>query len=390
VHVLYLIDSLARGGAEQSLASLAPHFSAAGVRLDVAYLTERDGVQKELTLGGAELFALGTGRHRLSSIDRVRRLLNERTPDLLHTALFESDISGRIAATITWRPVVSSLVNVAYGPEQLSDPRLAWWKLRGAQLVDAATATSVVRFHAVSRYVADLMSRRLWLSRARIDVVHRGRDASKLGTRDPARRLAARKSLGVTSTTPVLLAIARQEYQKGLDLLLRAMPRVLRDVPEARLFIAGRPGNLTDSLHQDIHRLDLADVVRFLGPREDVPDLLCGADVFVSPSRWEGMPGSLIEAMALETPIVASRIATIREAVGDDGIAHLVKPDDPDALAIEIVATLSDPMAVTERTRLGRTRFLERFTQEAIAAQMIEFYQHAVEQSRRRRRRIQS
>lgn len=386
MHVLYLIDSLAEGGAERSLASLAPHFLAAGIKLDVAYLSERSGVGTHLIDAGAELFALGTNRHRIRSIGRVRRLLSERAPDLLHTTLFESDVAGRAAGSLAWLPVVSSLANVGYGPDQLSDPRLAAWKVRGAQLLDGITARTVVRFHAVSRYVAEVMARRLMLPRSRVEVVPRGRDATQLGTRNEARRAAVRAALDVGSETPLVLAVARQEYQKGLDVLVRAMPRVLERLPEARLLVAGREGNLTSALGQDVDRLGLGDVVRFLGARHDVPELLCGADTFATPSRWEGMPGTVIEAMALEAPIVASDIPPVREVVGDGVPALLVPPDDSDALADGIVATLLEPVAAAERAQLGRARFLERFTQEAAAAAMIAFYERALSRSRRRRR----
>jgi glycosyltransferase involved in cell wall biosynthesis len=384
VHILYLIDSLAEGGAEQSLASLAPHFVSAGIRLDVAYLSERSGVQSRLAEAGVELFSLGTDRHRVRSIRLVRRLLSERAPDLLHTTLFEADVAGRLAGSLAWLPVVSSLVNVGYGPAQLSDPRLSAWKVRGAQLLDAITARSVVRFHAVSHHVAKVMAHRLMIPRSRVEVVPRGRDASQLGTRSETRRAAARTALNIDPATPLVLAVARQEYQKGLDILVRAMPRVLETLPDARLLVAGREGNLTPTLREDVGRLGLGGTVHFLGARQDVPELLCGADVFAAPSRWEGMPGTVIEAMALEAPIVASDIPTVREVVGSGAPALLVRPGDADALAMAIVAALSEPAAAAERAHLGRARFLERFTQEAAAAAMIDFYEGALTRTRRR------
>jgi glycosyltransferase involved in cell wall biosynthesis len=384
MHVVYLIDSLAEGGAERSLASLAPHLLGAGVTLDVAYLRERGGVRSQLADAGVELFPLGTERHRARSIARVHRLLWERAPDLLHTTLFESDLAGRVAGSVRWLPVVSSLVNEGYGPEQISDPGLATWKVRGAQVLDALTARTVVRFHAVSHHVAGVMSRRLLLPRSRIEVIPRARDPRRLGARTDARRSAARAELGIAPRKPLVVAVARQEYQKGLDVLVRAMPTVLERLPDSRLIVAGREGNLTPSLQRDVHRLALDGVVRFLGARNDVAELLCAADAFAAPSRWEGMPGAVIEALALQAPIVASDIRAIREVAGDD-TASLVQPDDPGALAEAIVVTLTNPAVAAERARTGRARFLERFTQEAVAAAMVAFYERALSRSRRRR-----
>ena len=381
MRVLYLIDSLVPGGAEQSLASLAPFYTGAGVRLDVAYLHDRPGLQPSLQEAGAELFCLGSGRDRLRSIQLTRRLIAERAPDLIHTTLFEADLAGRTAGWLSRVPVVSSLVNLEYGPEQRSDPRLKGWKLRAAQAADAGTARAVHRFHAVSRSVADVMARRLLLPRRRIDVVPRGRDAKGLGRRTSDRRAAARGALGVDSTTSLVLAVARHEYQKGLDLLIEAFPRILHATPEARLLVVGREGGHTNALSQAIQRLQLNEAVLLLGARNDVPDLLCGADVFVAPSRWEGLPGAVLEAMALEAPIVASDIPSVREAVAEDS-AVLVPSGDPVALADAVTATLRDPSAAAERARHARADFLERFTLEAVAAAMLSFYERALMRTR--------
>lgn len=378
MHVLYVIDSLAPGGAERSLAALAPRYAARGVALDVAYLKERPGVQGELVRAGATLFSLAGSGGRAGWVRRATRLVRRRRPDLVHTTLFEADIAGRVAASLAGVPVVSSLVNPEYGPEQLSDPRLSRWKVRGARLVDALTARRVARFHAITSYVADVMAGRLGLRRDRIDVVPRGRDPEELGRRSPERRAAARDGMGVGPETAVVLAAARHEHQKGLDVLLEAFPLVLREVPSARLVVAGREGNQTPLLRTAVERLGLAGAVRFLGVRDDVPDLLCAADVFVLPSRWEGLGSVLLEAMALEAPIVASDVPAVREVVGDGEEARLVPPERPDALASRIVATLADARGAADRARRARARFLQRYTIDRVADQMIAFYDRSV------------
>jgi glycosyltransferase involved in cell wall biosynthesis len=143
--------------------------------------------------------------------------------------------------------------------------------------------------------------------------------------------------------------------------------------PRARLLVAGRDGNETQSLITLVEQLQLQPAVTFLGERCDVPELLCAADVFAFPTRWEGMPGTVIEAMALEAPIVASDLAPVREVVGDDRSARLVAPNDVEQLAQAIHATLHDDR-VEDRTAVARARFLERFTIEGVADEMMRFY----------------
>jgi glycosyltransferase involved in cell wall biosynthesis len=381
---LYLIDSLAGGGAERSLAALSPHLAPRGVQLEVAYLHERQGVQGAFEAAGVRLHPLGGSAGRFDLVRRTRRLVGDVRPDLVHTTLFEADVSGRIAGALARVPVVSSLVNVAYSDTQLKDPRLRPWKVRAAQVVDGATARLVARFHAISGHVASEMCRRLWIPRARVEVVPRGRDASSLGVRSDARRTAARRDLGLDDAEPMLLAAARQEFQKGLDVLLHALPEVLGRIPRARLLVAGREGNETSTLQALVDRLGLAARVSFLGARSDVAELMCAADAFVFPSRWEGLGSVLLEAMALEVPIVASDLPPVREVLGGDRGALLVPSDDPAALSDALVRALADQAATAERVGYSRGRFVERYTIERVADATVAFYEHALGDGRKR------
>jgi glycosyltransferase involved in cell wall biosynthesis len=382
MRVLYFIDSLVPAGAERSLSALAPHYARLGVRLDVAYLVEGAGLHMELQAAGASLHSIA-GQGRMGRLYRGEQLVRRQHPDIVHTTLFEADVVGRIAGAVCRTPVVSSLVNVAYGPEQLRDRNLRRWKVRGAHLTDMATAQLVSRFHANSKSVADVMGHRLLISGRRIEIVPRGRDPEELGTRTADRRARTRRILGVDAGEILILAIARQEHQKGLDLVLRALSAMRIRYPQAKLVVAGREGNQSAYLRELLDRLDLGEAVRFLGPRRDIPDLLCAADVFVSPSRWEGFPGVLLEAMALEAPIVATDLKPVREVVGDEIAARLVPEERPDLLAEALLMTLDNPDEAKQRTRAARERFLTRFTIDRIAERMVALYDRMLSPARR-------
>jgi len=376
LRVLYLIDSLVPGGAERSLAAMAPHLIAGGIRLEVATLHERPGLHDELTGIGVPLHCLAGPGGRAGWIARTVRLIATRRPDIVHTTLFEADVAGRVAAAMCRTPVVSSLVNVAYGPEQQGSG-IGSTKLGAARLVDAVTARPVIRFHAVSRHVGEVMAQRLHLQSVRVEVVPRGRDPELLGRRTEERRASARAGLGL-GDDPVVLAAARHEQQKGLDTLVEAVPFVLGSARAARFLIAGREGTQTRRLYALVDRLGVHDAVWFLGTRADVYDLLCAADVFAFPSRWEGMPGAILEAMALETPIVASDVPPVREAVTDGVSARLVPPGRPQALAEAIVDSLGDPAGNVMRTARALSDFHARFTIGRAAEGMLAFYEHAL------------
>jgi glycosyltransferase involved in cell wall biosynthesis len=377
VRVLYLIDSLSAGGAEQALVSMAQPLSSRGVSLEIGYLYERPGLHRELEELGVSLFCLDGSSGRIGRLQRARRLLLEHRSDLVHTTLLEADIIGRVAGLVTRTPVVTSLVNVRHAESEVHNPQLAVWKTGTMHALDTVTARIVVRFHALTNYVADTMARRLAIPRDRIDVIPRGRDPASLGTRTTDRRTRVRANLGVRPGTPLLLAVGRQERQKGLDVLLEAFSRVRHIKPDARLLIAGRDGSETPHLRRIAARLELGPTVQFLGTRSDIPDLLCAADMFVFPSRWEGLGSVLLEAMALETPIVASDLPPVREILMD-GSASLVGPSDAPSLAVAILQTLADDTEATTRANLARTHFLETFTIDGVADRMVAFYDRAI------------
>jgi glycosyltransferase involved in cell wall biosynthesis len=138
------------------------------------------------------------------------------------------------------------------------------------------------------------------------------------------------------------------------------------------LVIAGRVGNATNSLHRKTAELGLADHVQFLGHRTDVGDLLAAADVFVFPSLWEGLGGVLIEALALEVPIISSDLEATREVVGRDGSSGLlVAPGDAEALASMIGDVLDDSQLRNRIVASSRRRFETEFLLEDRSEELI-------------------
>ncbi len=125
-------------------------------------------------------------------------------------------------------------------------------------------------------------------------------------------------------------------------------------------------------------------MIRLLGARTDVPDLITAADVVVIPSRVEGLPGAVLEAMALGRPVIASDIPMMREAIGDDAYA-LVAVDDVSGFAAAIDRALDDPERAAVAAR-ARTRFEIGFTPDAVVSRIERLYVEALEATRWRRR----
>jgi glycosyltransferase involved in cell wall biosynthesis len=377
MRVIQVIDSLAPGGAERSLTELAPFLIGRGVELEVVVLHDRTGLVDEVRSAGATVIVLQGG----SKAARVRngvRLIRSRAPDLVHTTLFDADVIGRMSARLAGVPSVSSLVNTPYGPEHLREPGQSRARVRVAQLADMATAHLARRFRAVSVAVKEAYVDHLRLRPDLIEVIPEGRDPIRLGMRTSERRARARQTLGLGHGEQAVVAIGRQEPQKGFDCLIRALPELKRTVPGIRVFVAGRSGRSSGELSSLVRHLGLHDSVEFLGHRPDATNLLCAADVFVLPSIREGIPGVVQEAMALEAAIVASDIGPVREALGGVGLAELFRPGDVHGLAGAITRVLENPQMARERSRLARERFLAEFDIRRVADRILTFYQAAM------------
>ncbi len=375
--VLMMLDSLVPGGTERSTVALLPYLIKRGVEVEMATLHDRPGLQDEVAAADVPLHVLADGGGRIGWVRRTHELIGDRRPDLVHTSLFEADLCGRIAAGGRRVPVVSSLASESYGSAHLGDPDLAMIKVRSSQALDAITARLTRRLHAVSNHVAEAMARNLRYPRNRIDVVYRGRSVA-LADADPSfNPITLRAELGVDERARVVLAVARHEQPKGLDRLIEAFPAVQDAVEDAVLVIAGRDGHHTPVLHRAVEQADIASSVFFLGDRSDVGHLLRLCDTFVLPSRREGMPGALIEAMAAGAPAVATDLPQIREVV-PDGEALLADCEQPDRLAAAIVASLTDGAAAGERVARAEKRFRCSFTLDQSADGMVEFYERAL------------
>jgi glycosyltransferase involved in cell wall biosynthesis len=169
---------------------------------------------------------------------------------------------------------------------------------------------------------------------------------------------------------PVVLAVARLAPQKGIDTLLEAAARWRVRRPEPLVVIAGT-GPLARDLARQAAGLGVAP--RFLGPRADVPALLAAADVFVLPSRWEGQPMILQEALRAGRPIVATDVGGVRDLAGDEA-ALLVQAGDPAALAVAVARVLDDPLLASGLAEAALARAAMLPTEaDAVAAALAHY-----------------
>ena len=373
LEVLFVINSLAPGGTETSSVVLAARLAEMGIRTTFVLLkrVEHDLVDRARAEGSEVL--LLKGATILERLCELRSLIRSRRPDIVHTALFDADQMGRVAAAGTGVPVVSSFVSTPYDPARLLDSRVVPWRLRVVRLIDSVTGRLFVRrFHAVSNGVRDANAAALRLPRSRVSVAVRGRTSPE-PCHETSRR-EVRAALGATDDEIVLLNVGRQEHAKGQAGLIEALALVRRQRPDVRLWIAGREGNATTAVDAALTATGTDGAVELLGHRTDVTDLMCAADLLVISSLVEGTAGVALEAMSVGLPIVSTDLVGMT-GILEDGVNAVLAPEPtPSALADAIDRALSDDELSTRIAATGHEDFERRFTLDASALGMAELY----------------
>jgi glycosyltransferase involved in cell wall biosynthesis len=375
VKVLYVIPGLGvGGGAERSLLDLAPGLRDAGIELSILYFHERPSSAIDAFRALGVPVEAVPAKRLVPRVLAVRRAIRRQRPDVVHTTLFEADVVGRLAAVGLPVRVMSSLVNTGYEPHRTKDPVYSRWRVAAVRMVEAVTIRLCCdRIHANSHAVERSAIARLHVPPGKITVVHRGRVPQALQPLTPERRREVRASLGVGDDEVLLLGVGRHEYPKGHLTLVDALPEVLRSHPNVRTFIAGRQGYMTGRIEAALQWNDIEGKVGLLGHRNDVSELLGAADLFAFPSLLEGLPGAVIEAMAMSVPLVVSDIPPVRELV-DESCALLVPVEDAPALARALIAAIEDPDAARARAEIAHQRFLDGFTVTQALEGMVALY----------------
>jgi glycosyltransferase involved in cell wall biosynthesis len=190
-------------------------------------------------------------------------------------------------------------------------------------------------------------------------------------------RVEARRRLGLRGDQPVVLTTGRLAPMKGHQYLIDAVPQLVRRFPDVAVVLLGE-GALRAPLTRQAAGLGVADRVCLPGHLPEARALLDAADVFVLPSRHEGMPLAALEAMEAGLPVVGTRVIGTAEVVVDGETGALVPAGDPAALGAALTALLGDPDLRRDQGEAGRRRYLERFTRRRMAGCTWTVYEEAL------------
>ncbi len=348
IRVAHVITRMIVGGAQETVllaAALADRSRFEPVVICGPQTGSEGSLHDEVRRRGVELVVVPELVREVSPLKDARavgalaRLFRERAFDVVHTNSSKAGIVGRVAAQ---RASVPRVVHTVHGwpfHDRQSAVGATVWRFLERRTAPIVERLVVVAESDRAKGLAAGIGRpeQYVLVRSSLELDLYGADASA--------RSEVRRELGIPEDASVIGAVNRLSPQKDPVLLMEAVLPVLAARPEARLLLVG-----DGPLRAEVERR-ANDQVVLTGLRSDVPRLLAAMDVFVLASQWEGLPRTLLQAMATGVPVVATDADGVAEVVRDGVTGRLVPRGDASGLGRAIAETLDDPGDVAERAR---------------------------------------
>jgi glycosyltransferase involved in cell wall biosynthesis len=359
VKAMLLVHGLEVGGAETMIAQLARYLRRHGDTVEIGCLGMLGVLAEELRRDAIDVVV----HPRRPGFDktlawRLARRVRQQRVDVVHLHQRSAFFYGVLAGLLHRAPIVYT----EHGP-LLAPPRpvQAFFNRALAWRIDRVTAVS----HDVARGLAAAER----FDRHDIAVVPNAIDLELFSADQPGAREAARRSLGLPLTAPILGSVGRLQAVKNHGALIRIIARLRRQQPDAMLVVIGE-GEHRSALEALARDVGVADAVRLVGMRRDVAQLLPAFDVFCLTSLSEGIPLSLLEAMAAGVPVVAAATGGIPEAAGSGTDALLVDGDPAgddyvERFASAVDGVLLDRAGAQRRAASARQRVRSEFSIDA-------------------------
>lgn len=373
LRVCHIISADLWAGAEVQVAMVMGYLRARRDVTVMAVLLNEGRLATELRQLGVDVTVVDESRiSSLGILAALVRFLRDRDIDIVHTHKHKDTVLGALAAKLVG---VARVVRTVHG---LREPLRGWqWaKYRVYEALERAILWCFAdRIISVSWRLAERL-RRSGYRWSAITQVHNGLDLRRVmptRTRDEVRR-----ELGIASDTLLIGTVGRLSAVKGHRHLLHAARLVLQAKPATRFVIVGG-GPLRDELALRAMELGIHRQCLFVGPRNDVYDLIAAFDIFVLPSLDEGMPLALLEAMALAKPVVATRVGGIPEIISHRETGLLVPPRDAAALANACLHLAGDREMAQMLGAHARQAIEAEFSHEKTGNALVDVYRDVMD-----------
>ena len=357
LRVCHISMTLLTGGLERLLVEIGRHCDSRDFQLHFVTLDQVGQPARDLEELGWPVSVIKTSsrQSKWGRLTSLTSLLKDGSFDVIHSHNTLAHFYAAVAAKWAGVPVV---VNTQHGRGCGSS-----WKARMQFRIANLLTDQII---GVSEDATELCRRDDPISRRRMQAIWNGIDLKRFAFTGPQQN-------------PIGISVARLSPEKDIETLLRATSLVIKSHPDFRLKLIG-DGPERERLHSLREQLALGSHVEFLGERHDVPSLLSSAGFFVSSSRSEGISLTLLEAMAVGLPIVATDVGGNPEIILDGQTGRLVPSKSPETLAAAMCDMLADPTLWNLYGTLGRQRVEDQFNITYMVARYEQLYRDLVHQ----------
>jgi sugar transferase (PEP-CTERM/EpsH1 system associated) len=359
--VLHLVQGLDVGGLEYMVVALVNRLDRKKFIPSICCFDKLGKLQDKL-LDDTEVILLKRkpGKDLLYPF-KLAAFLKKENIDVIHlhnqTAFFYGVLAGKIAG-------VKRIVYTEHARDVAPN-----FKVR---IMDKILSHMADRIVVVAEFLKKNLVKKEWMNPASITTIYNGIDGDVFGREFNRDEITG--ELEISSAAKIIGIVARLQGIKNHKCLIRAMQKVSKRFPDAILLIIG-DGSLRGELMELVSSEDLQDNIHFLGTRNDIPRLLSMLDIFVLCSLSEGLPLTILEAMAAGKPIVATGVGGIPEVIQDGADGIIIPSDDSDSLAEAIEELLSDDGKRPDMGLKARKKFEERFTVQAMVEEYEKIYE---------------
>jgi len=368
--IIWMIDGLGTGGAEQLMPVILKHLKEAGFNIRICALQIRNGnpIADELKRFGlpVDLVLVPNLRHPLNLL-RILRYLRTNRPQILHTQLEFSDILGTVAASLVGIPSVSTLHTL----DTIEEKKSATWRLKLRWFVLRNFCSKIIAVSEKTRIHHLQLGK---LGEEKVITLYNGIEISRFKKTEKAIQHQFKQSLKLPSNVQIIITVAVLREPKGIQYMLKALPAILDKNPNTHYLIVG-DGSYGASLRELVVDLAIQEHVTFTGHRTDIPALLSISDIFVLPTLGDALPTVLIEALAAEIPIVATNVGGVPEIVENEVNGLLVPPGDSYELTQACLKFLQNQEFASQIVRAGNTIVQQRFNINIQIEQLSQIYE---------------
>ena len=368
IRVLHVIDSFDLGGAQEAILQLAIRCDSDWITSEVAALHGRGIYFQRFREAGIVCHSLSPSKFLPFYVPALIRLIVRRRFDVVHCHL--------IASNLVAKPIAALLgVPVRINHDHSND------SYRGAggvrMYLDRLANHLSTHVCAVSASTRDFLLRREKLPPSRVTLIYNGTDLSRYRPPSADEKITARRAYGLNEAGIVVGGVGRLNYQKNFSLFLEVAARLRKRHPHIQYILAG-DGPERNALEQQVDRLDLRERVRFAGLVRDMASFYPVFDILLMPSRFEGLPLTLLEAMAMEIPAVASAVDGVAEIVENERDGILVQPGNVGAFEEKLEALIAHPRKIGVLGRAAREKIVAHFSCERMTRAVEALYRQYI------------